>query len=557
MPNFDISGGVGRNQLNSPLDVAYIQMALKFAPAGKHGTGPYGNYWPNKIDGKYTYKLKDAISRFKDNHFSEKELSNWDLLREGLSSIPSARSQSYLRLKSLLPSSHRNKSFIGLRLNNKFLMLQAPIGTINPIMESARSIALPDADAVVLLEHFRFIIQSYKIVPAIHSILVDHDGRFMVNVDLNHGVIVDSSTGKLTPITGQSRKDVLNYMAKRINTPLFGGRRRWEASGREKLLLRTVTRYPNLKLSSGAKTWIRWQLGAHKNQVHTEVVERALDLYEFHRIGGSLNEEESSFLIELFGEDWPKIREKQAIKERLAGTYKRNLARLISERDNYVDSLLRRENRLRALLKLPKADAWGNLLQDIVASGIGGLGNQAIFKQLRKRSSNSDSRQIEAISDGITKPVEVAVSGDDVWDGIIFGVGVVGIILVVVGTAGTAAIAMGAGSAALATVSATSLAVGNSLVRGSETADALKVVVDFYRRYNADEKLANEIADLAVSIQNAEQKLDEVILKIVNVILAVKNEEILSLGDFKFAREELQKGLSEIQSAKYSDKLAV
>lgn len=296
MTSHKISSGVGDAQTNNAEDVAFIQMALKVISKGPYESKGSTNYWAGLIDGKSSYNLRNAIGIFKEAYFSEKELASSSLLREPIGAIPKATSKAYVRLLKALPQKYRNVGYrFGVTRKGIVVFQIASGGIAGKVDYAVADLALPNLEAAKLIRHLTFLFEAFQVVPTIEDIDVGQNGDFHVRIGLSGGRIINNQTAAVKDATSlQERKNIISYFAGSLGKPAFPQARLWQPFGIEKLIFKSKKKYKILKLTAGAKTWIRWHLGAHKTQYQAKVVEKALDIYDRYRIGGALTPEMAS-----------------------------------------------------------------------------------------------------------------------------------------------------------------------------------------------------------------------------------------------------------------------
>jgi hypothetical protein len=559
MAGYKISSGVGYRKANHKADVAFIQMALKLAPQGGYATGSFSGYWPDRIDGVNSIKLLNAITRFKADYFSDVELGKGSLLRETLSSFPSATSISFQKLTSTLPSGYSNTDFVIEEFGKRVFIFKVNKNIVGPTKYSVENLSLPNDDATALIENLKFISKSFSILPRIKEINLTYNGRFAVNIGLDAGQIVDPETAKIMTVTDQLKSSVIKFMAMRLNKPLLPGSRRWSAIGKQNLLLRTKKQYPKLRASAGARTWQVWHLGEHKTRMQASVVEKVLDAYELHRLGGVLDPETVKFMQQTLGDDWAKVKEIVRIKERKAFAFKRALETALYKRDRYYRLLIKAENDLRRQLGMEEVDVWGKLALDLLK----GMGTKKVKKGLAKRLAKSGDGTKEAkelseeVVDLVAEPIGRAESiikktkqpdtpeeleilpevqdvlASPVLDIVLGVLTVVGIILVVIGAV--------VGSGPLLVLAA----VGRAIKLIVEIADTSIMVLDVVFAHLQNEKLRELVSLTKENIVKYKPLLAEAIRDVQNAVAAIESEDILSLPDFKFSQSEIKEAQSQ------------
>jgi hypothetical protein len=384
MTAFKIQTGVGGGQKNRAEDVAFIQMALKVIPKGKFKRTSLSSYWPGRIDGKYSFKIRDAIAIFKDQYFTEEELNEPNLLKEPLGGFSSANSKAYKRLISALPSKYKNVNYRFGKIADRTVVLQVGSGSSGKINFTPAELALPNADAERLIKHLNLIASAYKIVPTIEQITAGYNGHLYVHVGLNGGKIIDAETARIIEFSAQKRSDILAFLRMTFDNPIFPKTGRyWELISAEKVIFKTTLGFDFLRASKVEKTWARYQLGAHETRMQADVVEKVLAAYERFRIGAELKPATEKMMIELLGDDWKKIKEKVALKEARAHSLCRKLKKATAARDFARASLLLAENNFRASLGIKKRNVLGELVEDAEEYFIGRILKVGGTKALR------------------------------------------------------------------------------------------------------------------------------------------------------------------------------
>lgn len=533
-------------------DVAFIQLALKLVPQGAYSTSAFSGYWPYIIDGVNSIRLLNAISHFKSEYFSEQELSASSLLQEGLSCIPSASSVSFKKLVGALPREYANADIAIEVFGSRLMMFKVNQNAKGPIKYTVDDLALPNDDAAALIKNFDFIVQGYGVLPRIRKITLDHEGKFRVNVGFDGGQVIDRNTGKFVTAAGQHKADIISYMAMRLNQPHMKGSHHWSAIGKQNLILRTKKQYSKLKAGNGLQAWNAWYLGLNKTAMQADVVKQVLDAYEFHRIGGVLDPEIMKFMRQTLGDDWDKIDEVLKLKEGKATQIREALEAALYNRDTYFRLLLAAENDLRRQLNIKEVDVLGNLAADITEYVLSKVVEGKIAKSGdgSKRSNelagevvdllDAQAGRSKSIVEKVTRtesPEELEifpqiekVLDSPVLDTVLLGLTVVGVVLVVVGSGGVA----GGALAFLAFV-------GRSIKVTVDVADVSIIALNILLGELKNEKLKELVKRTQEKIIALTPLLAEALRDVQNAISAIQAEDILSLPDFKFTKEEIEK----------------
>lgn len=385
MTTHKTSSGVGLGQSNKAEDVAFIQMALKVIPKGKFNK-PKGAYWPNRIDGKHSYKINAAISRFKDEHFSEKELKERSLLSESIEAIPSANSKAYKRLVSVLPAKYKGVGYRFGTLPTRIFVYQFKQGNSNArVAFTEQQLAIADADGTKLIQHLKTMIKGFHIIPTIEKSIVGNQGNYQFVIGLKGGQLIDESSGEIRPVTTPSlKKTILSYMQGKLNNPIFPPGSIWEAIGADRLIIQSKKKY-QLIASPKTRTWFKLKLGQHKIPFQAAAVQKALDAFDYQRLTGGLTPEKEKFLIEFLGADWPKIQEAYGLRKTKGKEFGQKLRAAVKKRDRVCKQLINAENELRANLKMSPINTLGEFAQDFTAlmiNRISGPGGKAVSKAL-------------------------------------------------------------------------------------------------------------------------------------------------------------------------------
>lgn len=534
-----IMHSVGYGGRNNPIDVAVVQFALKIVPIGPRKSANIRTYWPSLIDGKHTYKLDYAISNFKHDYFSEKELGEPALLSESIEAFSGPNSKALKRLFEKLPPSYRRAQYVYEQFSSYVFIFQITSESPGNIAHTEQDLAMPNKDARALLKHLRLIRQGYKILATIDDVTISQNGEFIVRIGLGSGRMIDRTTGKVSDVqSSKARLEMKDFIVSTINRPIYPAAARWKVlQANNEILLKTKKQYSVLKLSAGTKTWIRWQLGNHQTKFQKAAVERALDAYDKHRIGGTLTPATERFMIEVFGDDWKSIEASLSNRQRIASDYKRRLKTLLSDSDKIKKTLLQKENELRRLLGIEPNNLLGMLLEEILDRRL------KKRRKARRKTTPKDDEVTDETFNLMAETGQILVSGfggdkPDALDLLLYGVSIVALVALAAGT-------LGVGVAGFAMVAAAGRAVSTAV----EVASYAKFGYDLIGAYLENEELEDDIAAIKIDLINYSTQLDAVALQLKTLIHAIRAEDFLSLPDFCFTNEQLSEAVREISIA--------